>query len=79
MGLAIETREDGFEIPGRQKFHAAELDSFGDHRIAMAFLRAALIADGECVIEDAGAGLRVFPRVFDYTTSCGWRISMDVA
>src|SRR5579884_1902626 len=37
MGVQIEVREDGFEIPGKQTFHAAELDSFGDHRIAMAF------------------------------------------
>ena len=32
MGLAIELHQDGFEVPGKQKFHAAELDSFGDHR-----------------------------------------------
>ncbi len=65
MGLAIEVREDGFEIPGRQQFHAAELDSFGDHRIAMAFSVAALIADGDCVIEDAGAASVSFPEFFD--------------
>jgi 3-phosphoshikimate 1-carboxyvinyltransferase len=65
MGLAIEIHEDGFEIPGRQKFHAAELDSFGDHRIAMAFSVAALIADGECVVEDSGAASVSFPEFFD--------------
>jgi 3-phosphoshikimate 1-carboxyvinyltransferase len=65
MGLAITIHEDGFEIPGRQKFQAAELDSFGDHRIAMAFSVAALIADGECVIEDAGAASVSFPEFFD--------------
>jgi 3-phosphoshikimate 1-carboxyvinyltransferase len=65
MGLAIETHEDGFQIPGRQHFHAAELDSFGDHRIAMAFSVAALIADGPCVIEDAGAASVSFPEFFD--------------
>ena len=46
MGLSIEVGEDGFQVPGRQRFHAAELDSFGDHRIAMAFSIAALAADG---------------------------------
>src|SRR5271154_1248648 len=45
MGASIEVREDGFEVPGRQTLHAAELDSFGDHRIAMAFSIAALAAD----------------------------------
>ena len=27
MGLAIEIHPDGFQVPGRQRFHAAELDS----------------------------------------------------
>ncbi len=37
MGVEIETSADGFRIPGGQTFHAAEIDSAGDHRIAMAF------------------------------------------
>jgi 3-phosphoshikimate 1-carboxyvinyltransferase len=65
MGLAITVREDGFEVPGRQSFHAAELDSFGDHRIAMAFSVAALAADGPCTIVDAGAASVSFPEFFD--------------
>jgi 3-phosphoshikimate 1-carboxyvinyltransferase len=64
MGLAIDVREDGFEIPGRQTFHAAELDSFGDHRIAMAFSIAALAADGPCTILDSGAASVSFPEFF---------------
>ena len=65
IGLKIEVREDGFEVPGRQAFHAAELDSFGDHRIAMAFSVAALIADGPCVVEGAEAARVSFPEFFD--------------
>jgi 3-phosphoshikimate 1-carboxyvinyltransferase len=65
MGLAITVREDGFEVPGRQSFHAAELDSFGDHRIAMAFAVAALAADGPCTILDSGAASVSFPEFFD--------------
>jgi 3-phosphoshikimate 1-carboxyvinyltransferase len=65
MGLAITVREDGFEVPGRQSFHAAELDSFGDHRIAMAFSVAALAADGPCTIQDSGAASVSFPEFFD--------------
>ena len=37
MGAQVEEREDGLHIPGGQTLHGAELDSFGDHRIAMAF------------------------------------------
>jgi 3-phosphoshikimate 1-carboxyvinyltransferase len=55
MGVSIDESPDGFHIPGGQKFHAAELDSFGDHRIAMAFSVAALAADGDSVIQNAEA------------------------
>jgi len=58
-------REDGFEIPGKQRFHAAELDSFGDHRIAMAFSVAALTADGPCTIANADAASVSFPEFFE--------------
>jgi len=65
MGLRIEVREDGFEIPGKQQFHAAELDSFGDHRIAMAFSIAALAADGPCTVANAGAASVSFPEFYE--------------
>jgi 3-phosphoshikimate 1-carboxyvinyltransferase len=65
MGLAIELQEDGFTVPGKQQFHAAELDSFGDHRIAMAFSIAALAADGPCTILGADAASVSFPEFFD--------------
>ncbi len=65
MGLTIHLQQDGFEVPGRQQFHAAELDSFGDHRIAMAFSIAALAADGPCTILGADAASVSFPEFFD--------------
>jgi 3-phosphoshikimate 1-carboxyvinyltransferase len=64
MGVSIEEASDGFRIPGRQRFRAASLDSFGDHRIAMAFAVAALAADGECVIRNADAASVSFPEFF---------------
>lgn len=64
MGLAIETSPDGFHIPGGQVFHAAEIDSAGDHRIAMAFAVAALAADGPCTIHGAESAGVSFPEFF---------------
>jgi len=64
MGVEAEELPDGLAIPGRQRFHAAELDSFGDHRIAMAFAVAALCADGESVIHGAEAASVSFPEFF---------------
>ena len=63
-GVEIEVREDGFTVPGHQKFHAAQFDSFGDHRIAMAFAVAGLVADGPCRIERAEAASVSFPEFY---------------
>jgi len=65
MGVRSEETPDGLAIPGRQQFHAAGLDSFGDHRIAMAFAVAALCADGESSIHGAEAASVSFPEFFE--------------
>ncbi len=64
MGVRVEATADGMVVPGRQRFQAAELDSFGDHRIAMAFSVAALAADGPCVINGSEAASVSFPEFF---------------
>jgi len=64
MGVKMESTPDGFFIPGGQTFRAAECDSAGDHRIAMAFAVAALAADGPSTITDAGAVGVSFPEFF---------------
>jgi len=64
MGIQPEELPDGIGIPGGQKFRAAAIDSFGDHRIAMAFSIAALLADGPCEIRDADAASVSFPEFF---------------
>jgi 3-phosphoshikimate 1-carboxyvinyltransferase len=70
MGVQAEELPDGMVIPGRQKFHAATLDSQGDHRIAMAFAVAALRGDGESVIEGADAASVSFPEFWDTLARC---------
>ncbi len=62
MGVTIETTPDGFHLPGKQTFRAAEVDSYGDHRIAMAFAVAGLGASGPVVIQNAGAASVSFPE-----------------
>jgi len=70
MGVAAEETADGMVIPGRQKFRAAQFDSFGDHRIAMAFAVAALRADGESAIEGAEAASVSFPEFWEKLARC---------
>ena len=65
MGAQVEEREDGLKIPGGQKLHGAELDSFGDHRIAMAFAVAALRAEGETLIRGAESAAISYPAFFE--------------
>jgi len=64
MGGQFEEREDGLKIPGGQTLHGAEIDSFGDHRIAMAFAVAALRAEGETTIHRADAAVISCPGFF---------------
>lgn len=54
MGAEVEEFDDGFEIEGGRPLRGAEVRSFGDHRIAMAFAVAGLSAEGETrVLETA--------------------------
>jgi 3-phosphoshikimate 1-carboxyvinyltransferase len=64
MGAEVEEREDGLRIAGGQTLHGAELDSFGDHRIAMAFAVAALRAQGETLIRGAECAAISYPAFF---------------
>lgn len=64
MNAAVEEFEDGFRI-GRSHLTGASVDSFGDHRIAMAFAIAALAAKGETEIIDAECVNVSFPDFFD--------------
>jgi 3-phosphoshikimate 1-carboxyvinyltransferase len=64
MGAEVEEREDGLRIPGGQILHGAEINSFGDHRIAMAFAVAALRARGETTIHHADAAVISCPGFF---------------
>ena len=64
MGAQVEEFEDGLKIPGGQALHGAEIDSFSDHRIAMAFAVAALRAEGETVIHGADAAAISYPAFF---------------
>jgi 3-phosphoshikimate 1-carboxyvinyltransferase len=64
MGAEVEEHDDGLKVPGGQRLHGAEIDSFGDHRIAMAFAVAALRAEGDTIIHRADAAVISCPGFF---------------
>jgi 3-phosphoshikimate 1-carboxyvinyltransferase len=64
MGAQVEEMEDGLKIPGGQSLHGAEIESFGDHRIAMAFSIAALRAEGATLIQGSECAAISYPAFF---------------
>ena len=71
MGAKVEELDDGLRIPGGQKLQGAEIDSFGDHRIAMAFAIAALRAQGETTISRADAAVISYPEFYSTLETLG--------
>ena len=64
MNADVEEFADGFRVK-KSKLKGAKVDSFGDHRIAMAFAVAALFAAGETEIVDPDCAKVSFPEFFD--------------
>lgn len=65
MGGEIEEFEDGFAVSGKQKLKGVRIETAGDHRIAMAFSIAGLIAEGETEIIGADCAAVSFPEFYD--------------
>lgn len=68
MGARIGELEDGMAIDGGATLEGAEINSYGDHRIAMAFSIAGLVARGETVIKDAECVATSYPSFWDDLT-----------
>jgi 3-phosphoshikimate 1-carboxyvinyltransferase len=65
MGAEVEEFPDGLRVAGRQKLRGGEIESQGDHRIAMAFAVAGLIAQGITVIRGSACVDISFPKFFE--------------
>jgi len=69
MGAQIECLPDGLRIHGPTPLHGAEVQSHGDHRIAMMLAIAGLIAQkGETVIHDVECVQTSFPDFMQVLT-----------
>jgi 3-phosphoshikimate 1-carboxyvinyltransferase len=69
MGAEVEEHPDGLTIGGPTRLRGAELDSYGDHRIAMAFTVAALIADGPTRVVGSECVNISFPEFYELMNS----------
>lgn len=68
MGATVEEFKDGMFVGGRQSLRGSLINSYGDHRIAMAFAIAGLLAHGETVIEGSECVVVSFPNFFKTLT-----------
>jgi 3-phosphoshikimate 1-carboxyvinyltransferase len=53
------------------------VESHHDHRIAMAFAVAGLIAEGEVVINNCESVATSFPGFVELANSCGFNITLN--
>ena len=60
--IPVETLEDGMVIEGGHTLTGCEVESYHDHRIAMALAIAGMVAEGETVIKDADAAAVTYPN-----------------
>lgn len=71
MGIKVEEFDDGLRLTGKQTLNGARVESYGDHRIAMAFAVAGLIAKGETEISGAEAASVSLPEFYNLLAKCG--------
>lgn len=53
MGADIAEKDEGFDVKGPTPLKGCEVESYGDHRIAMSLAVAALVAEGETTVRGA--------------------------
>jgi len=64
LGAAVEEYEDGLTIHSPHELRPAVIDTYDDHRMAMAFALAGLGADGVVIMDPQCVG-KTFPGFFD--------------
>jgi len=78
FGVACEERKDGLVIEGvpDRPLKAADVESRGDHRVAMTAAVLGLVADGPTRVRDVGCIATSFPRFAGTMRALGARIEV---
>lgn len=61
MGARVTEFRDGLEFEGVKELHGARMLSVGDHRLAMAWVVAGLMAEGETIVTEAEVASISYP------------------
>jgi 3-phosphoshikimate 1-carboxyvinyltransferase len=73
LGIRVEESADGALVQGG-RFTAGDVQSFGDHRIAMSLAVAGTVADGPVTVRDVAAVETSFPGFEACLTDIGARV-----
>lgn len=65
FGVQVDEREDGMEIVGGCPLRGAEVESFGDHRIAMSAAILGLFSEGQTIIHDTDCVATSYPGFYE--------------
>lgn len=71
MGARIGVRGDSVWVEGPTPLRGAGIESFGDHRTAMSFIVAGMIADGQTRVRDTACIATSFPNFFELLRRSG--------
>jgi len=77
MGVKIDLNDDTMTVYGGNGVKGATVHSRHDHRIAMACAVAALKAEGETIIEEAGAIKKSYPDFYNDLEKLGADVSLN--
>ncbi|HHG73773.1 MAG TPA: 3-phosphoshikimate 1-carboxyvinyltransferase [Persephonella sp.] len=69
VGVEVQELEDGMIIKGKSRIKGGYVDSYKDHRIAMAFSILGLISEDGIKIKDADCAYISYPEFFEHLQS----------
>jgi 3-phosphoshikimate 1-carboxyvinyltransferase len=76
MGANVQELPDGLKLRGVRELHGAKLQSHDDHRMAMAFAMAGLVARGETTVDGAESIPVSYPNFVEDLTKLGAKIEL---
>jgi 3-phosphoshikimate 1-carboxyvinyltransferase len=66
MGAEVEEFADGLNVKGEISLRGSEVESYGDHRVAMAMAIAGLVAEGTTTVHGVSSVNISFPGFFQH-------------
>ncbi|HEY3644959.1 MAG TPA: 3-phosphoshikimate 1-carboxyvinyltransferase [Gammaproteobacteria bacterium] len=79
LGVVVDSVPDGINVSGTPHLKGGEIQSFGDHRIAMAFAMAGLRAESPVTVRDCANVDTSFPGFAEMAKAAGLQISVQQA